>query len=1041
METEGATAEMDKEAQAGAAEVAAEVAADGVAEEALATEAADEDGGAAGDEAEAAPEDVAEPPLPADEANAAMTAEEDGGADTNSVSAADIAEQRALLSDETLAGDITTDAVVADAVDSRSPPLSQDAAATRLQARHRGNRTRHGGAATRRSPLQMYEEDEDDEALEESAYLLPLVPIRHDLLPVVADLHDQASRVVELMREWDEDNNATTDHAEFRVALPVLDLNLPRKDADAVFDWLLGEHHRQLKNAASVARHAYRVAKRKWIAAKKEVAAAEAAGLPPPADLAELPRPTTAPTPESVKAPTQIEHWALFRLLAGYVPPPDGTEEEGEEMAEEGPVDVEAAEAAARAALAQRETKHATDGAGGSSDFWTREQDGKAKNRHALRKRKGAIKGWSRTADSTWQDSLTRGTKQAETLDDDDADMGSRVLQGLVLDDSASTEDQLRFALRQNLTRVSELFQAWDENQDGKVSKREFRRAVKLLGLSASKADVDSLFDSFDPDGSGTIEFKEINAMLRTREEKKPLPTVPKLLGNHSMWGKSVAKIVVGNRMDGEKDSVARLREALKKNASSVIKLFAQWDVDGDGKITRAEFTRALPRMQLGDERFETSDADELFTTLDKDRSGSINYHELNQELRANGRHAKTPEQIKMASKLLARTDCVVVLGAPTKTKQAFCSRLAYTFRGTWLSVQQLCERELTAYGSRIAGDIRRRIAANQPIPTALLRPCLHAAVYGRKDNGPLPPLPGPFFLYDFPRSLRELHALESSVGQATLYVHFEQSNFEKETNYSDPPGEAVRSEVEAREASEKGIFLPIDGEDPVRLLVDQIVRHLRVHATQKKIAQTEAKIADEKRQREIYARQRQYLQAASSLMHDALRKTGAAMQRVEMRRTEAHRQVYLEPTGVVEKKVQAVQQRQRQAHEQLLEHLGPHFYEEQEQLRMCSPYFGGASVSGIDGGSSGGPPTLPSLVPQPPSAAASSIPGKRGRASAMSALLSPRYDPFAKRGFQPRIDLQLSPRNWREKETAGMPTISLPSVRGVYVVREPFRG
>ena len=490
--------------------------------------------------------------------------------------------------------------------------------------------------------------------------------------------------------------------------------------------------------------------------------------------------------------------------------------------------------------------------------------------------------------------------------------------------------------------------------------------------------------------------------------------------------------------MDGEKDSVARLREALKKNASSVIKLFAQWDVDGDGKITRAEFTRALPRMQLGDERFETSDADELFTTLDKDRSGSINYHELNQELRANGRHAKTPEQIKMASKLLARTDCVVVLGAPTKTKQAFCSRLAYTFRGTWLSVQQLCERELTAYGSRIAGDIRRRIAANQPIPTALLRPCLHAAVYGRKDNGPLPPLPGPFFLYDFPRSLRELHALESSVGQATLYVHFEQSNFEKETNYSDPPGEAVRSEVEAREASEKGIFLPIDGEDPVRLLVDQIVRHLRVHATQKRIAQTEAKIADEKRQREIYARQRQYLQAASSLMASALRKSGAAAQRVESGRTEAHRRVYLEPTGVVEKKVQAVRLRQRQA-TAAVGAPRAHFYEEQEQLRMSSPYFGGASVRhrrwqqrwASHATVAGAAAALGGGFVHPGQAWA--------RVCHVRAALAP-LRPVCEARLPAAHRLQLSPR-WREKETAGIPTISLPSVRGVYVVREPFRG
>ena len=1108
--------------QAGAAEEAevAEGAADGVADEALGGAADDRDGEPATEEPAAeepateepaaeepaakepaAEEPAAEEPaaeeaeaveqaaqLLADEAAVVGAAEEAAAAAPSASeaaeaavetvapppSAADIAEQRALLSTDAAEGDVAVASEdeprpAEDSAAASSPlrevSLSEDAAAARLQARQRGNSLRRGGkpAPQRNSPL-LYEEEDDGEALGESAPHLPLVPIRDDLQPVLADLHDQAARVVELMREWDEDNNGTTDASEFRVALPVLDLSLPRRDADEVFGWLLGEHHRQLKNAASVARHAYRVAKRKWIEAKK--AAAEGGEEA----LSHLdPRPQTAPVPESIKAPTQIEHWALFRLLAGFVPPPDGAG--GEEGEEPEAVDVDAAEAAARAVLAARETKHATDGESGASDFWTREQDGKARNRHALRKRKGAIKGWNRTADSTWQDSLTRGTKQAETLDDDDAEMGSRVLQGVVLAGTASTEDQLRFALRQNLTRVNELFQAWDEDQDGKVSKREFRRAVKLLGLSASKEDVDGLFDSFDPDGSGTIEFKEINAMLRTREEKKPLPVVPKLLGNTSKWGASVARVVVGNRMDAEKDSVARLREALKKNASSVIKLFAQWDVDGDGKITRAEFTRALPRMRLGDERFEASDADELFTTLDKDCSGSINYHELNAELRSNGRHAQTPEQIKMASKLLRRTDVVVVLGAPTKTKQAFCSRLAYTFRGTWLSCQMLAEREATAYGSRVAGDIRRRLEAKKPIPTSLLRPCVHAAVFGRKDNGPLPPLPGPFFLYDMPRSLRELQAIESACGKrAVLFMHFGQANFERETSYSDPSAEAVLAEVLEREAAEKGVYLSLDGEDPVRLIVDAVVRHLRVHGTQRTIQATEARIAQEKRQREIAGRQRDYLRAASTCMVSALRQTGAQAQRVETGRTQLHRRVYLEPTGIVEKKVAAVRERQRQAHEQLLEYLGPHFYEEQEQLRVSSPYFGGhgghdelgASLGGgVDGGASachghGSATALPrftstapakdglpkpSLVPPIPSAAGSAIPRRGGRSAAMTALLSPRYDPFAQRGFQPRTDLQLSPRNWREKATAGVPTISLPSVRGVYEHREPFQG
>ena len=42
---------------------------------------------------------------------------------------------------------------------------------------------------------------------------------------------------------------------------------------------------------------------------------------------------------------------------------------------------------------------------------------------------------------------------------------------------------------------------------------------------------------------------------------------------------------------------------------------------------------------------------------------------ELEQALKGDTRHAETPEQIKLAAKLLDRHEMVVVLGVPTRTK------------------------------------------------------------------------------------------------------------------------------------------------------------------------------------------------------------------------------------------------------------------------------------------------------------------------------------------------------------------------------------
>jgi len=47
------------------------------------------------------------------------------------------------------------------------------------------------------------------------------------------------------------------------------------------------------------------------------------------------------------------------------------------------------------------------------------------------------------------------------------------------------------------------------------VSKLEFRKAMPMIGLDVPLDEIDKLFDEWDPDGSGTIEMRELNKFLR----------------------------------------------------------------------------------------------------------------------------------------------------------------------------------------------------------------------------------------------------------------------------------------------------------------------------------------------------------------------------------------------------------------------------------------------------------------------------------------------------------------------------------------------
>ena len=47
------------------------------------------------------------------------------------------------------------------------------------------------------------------------------------------------------------------------------------------------------------------------------------------------------------------------------------------------------------------------------------------------------------------------------------------------------------------------------------IDKKEFRQAIKALGFDFATKEIDMVFDDFDVDKSGSIEYKELNKMLR----------------------------------------------------------------------------------------------------------------------------------------------------------------------------------------------------------------------------------------------------------------------------------------------------------------------------------------------------------------------------------------------------------------------------------------------------------------------------------------------------------------------------------------------
>ena len=90
----------------------------------------------------------------------------------------------------------------------------------------------------------------------------------------------------------------------------------------------------------------------------------------------------------------------------------------------------------------------------------------------------------------------------------------------------------LREQLMPLLGKVIDLFRQMDTNGDGKIAKVEFGKAVRRLNLepSPSRAEIDSLFDECDLDGSGTVEYKELQRLVRRRAPTSSEPSALQMM-------------------------------------------------------------------------------------------------------------------------------------------------------------------------------------------------------------------------------------------------------------------------------------------------------------------------------------------------------------------------------------------------------------------------------------------------------------------------------------------------------------------------------
>lgn len=214
-------------------------------------------------------------------------------------------------------------------------------------------------------------------------------------------------------------------------------------------------------------------------------------------------------------------------------------------------------------------------------------------------------------------------------------------------EDDNTPVNALKRTLAANLPRVVELFRRWDVNCDGLVDVRELHDAVGALNLADGVTVWDNdtlhaLFGALDTNGNGTIDFQELFHALR-RYNPPPITSWSARGGSQSArrWGASDEVTLEmprrrppaqqgGEGSGKELEAVAKVKRLLAHHQARVIDFLRKHDHDFDSTLTPLELRRALAACSIDLDRGALR---LLFKQIDRDGSGEISFHELNQVL------------------------------------------------------------------------------------------------------------------------------------------------------------------------------------------------------------------------------------------------------------------------------------------------------------------------------------------------------------------------------------------------------------------------
>ena len=165
--------------------------------------------------------------------------------------------------------------------------------------------------------------------------------------------------------------------------------------------------------------------------------------------------------------------------------------------------------------------------------------------------------------------------------------------------------------------KVVDLFREWDKNSDGKLSKMEFRIAIKAMKVTQDVRAIDGLFGLLDLDGGGDMDVSELTAALaRLKQDAGRMKErLAQAQADAAHWRARAERCDKAAALTVEVEEISvrytamvdfpkleyRVSMLLRKNSIQAGNVINRWDKDNTGKLSRANVVRGLRELGIHD--------------------------------------------------------------------------------------------------------------------------------------------------------------------------------------------------------------------------------------------------------------------------------------------------------------------------------------------------------------------------------------------------------------------------------------------------------